>query len=287
MIAIFRRELIGYFICLTGYIFAAFSLLFAGIYTMAINLKGGYANFEFVLSNMAFVFLIIVPILTMRVMAEEKRQKTDQLLYSLPLGMGKIVLGKYLAMLPVIAAPLCVMGLYPLLLGSFGNVSYLLCYGALLAFFLLGATLAAIGLFISSLTESQAASAGLCFAAMLLLYFMDDLSGYVSAGAAGSYIALALLVLAIGAVLWFLTKNAVFAAGLSLLGEAGLLLWYKLKSDAFAGLFPKFMKALSPFARFSGFVNGTFDLTAVVYFLSVLGVFLFLTVQAMEKRRWS
>ena len=85
MKAIFRRELSGYFKSLTGYIFAAFSLLFAGIYTMAINLKGGYANFEFVLSNMGFVFLIVVPILTMRVMAEEKRQKTDQLLYSLPL----------------------------------------------------------------------------------------------------------------------------------------------------------------------------------------------------------
>ncbi|MEA5040124.1 MAG: ABC transporter permease subunit [Clostridiaceae bacterium] len=287
MKAIFRRELNSYFKGLTGYIFAAFSLLFAGIYTMAINLKGGYANFEYVLSNMAFVFLIIIPILTMRVLAEEKRQKTDQLLYALPLGMGRVVLGKYFAMLPVIAAPLCVMALYPLLLGTFGDVSYLLCYGTLLAFFLLGAALAAIGMFISSLTESQVASAGLCFAAMLLLYFMSDLSGYVSQEGAGSYIALALMILAVGVVLWLLTKNSVFSAGLTLLGEGGLLLGYKLSSDAFAGLFPQFMKALSPFERFSGFVDGTFDLTGVVYFLSVIGVFLFLTVQSMEKRRWS
>ena len=131
------------------------------------------------------------------------------------------------------------MALYPLLLGSFGDVSYLLCYGALLAFFLLGAALAAIGLFISALTESQAASAGLCFAAMLLLYFMADLSGYVSTGAAGSYIALALLVLAVGAVLWLLTKNAVFAAGLSLLGEAGPAALVQTKLRCLRGIVPE------------------------------------------------
>lgn len=286
MRAVFRRELQSYYRSLTGYIFAAFSLLFAGIYTMAINLKGGYANFEFVLNNMAFVFLIVIPILTMRVLAEEKRQKTDQLLYALPLGMGSVVMGKYLAMLPVIAAPVCAMAFYPLILGTFGSVGYLTCYGSLFAFFLLGAALAAIGMFISSLTENQAASAGLCFAAMLLIFFMADLSGFIPDSASASYIALALAVLLVALIFRVLTKNPVFSGGAALLGEAGLLLWYRLSPDGFAGLFPKIMEALSPFERFATFINGTFDLTAVIYFLSVIGVFLFLTVQSMEKRRW-
>ena len=254
---------------------------------MAINLKGGYANFEYVLSNMAFVFLLCIPILTMRVLAEERRQKTDQLLYSLPLGMGRVVAGKYLAMLPVIAAPLLVMGLYPLMLSAYGAVALRLAYGTLLAFFLLGAALAAIGMFVSALTESQAASAGLCFAVMLLLYFMGDLASYIPQTAVGSYLALAVLILAVGAILYLLTRNPVFSLGLTLFGEGGLLLWYKLKPAAFEGLFPGLMQRLSPFERFSSFVDGTFDLTGVVYFLSVIEVFLFLTVQAMEKRRWS
>ena len=84
MKAVFRHELSSYFTGMTGYVFGAFLLLFAGIYTMAVNLNAGLSNFEYVLSNLSFIFLIIVPILTMRVIAEERRQRTDQLLYSLP-----------------------------------------------------------------------------------------------------------------------------------------------------------------------------------------------------------
>lgn len=94
MKAVFRHELSSYFTNLTGYVFGAFLLLFAGIFTMVYNLKSALTNFEYVLGNMSFVFLVIVPILTMRVLAEERRQKTDQLLYSLPLTMTKVVLGK-------------------------------------------------------------------------------------------------------------------------------------------------------------------------------------------------
>lgn len=105
MRAVFRHEVSSYFTNVTGYVFGAFLLLFAGIYTMAYNLRSGYTNFEYVLGSMSFVFLVIVPILTMKVIAEEKRQKTDQLLYSLPLSMTRVVLGKYLALLVVFAVP--------------------------------------------------------------------------------------------------------------------------------------------------------------------------------------
>ena len=104
MTAVLRHELSSYFTNVTGYVFGAFLLLFAGIYTMVINLQSASPYFEYVLMNMDFIFLIIVPILTMRVIAEERRQKTDQLLYSLPLTMTQVALGKYLAMLVMFLA---------------------------------------------------------------------------------------------------------------------------------------------------------------------------------------
>ncbi|MGN0163466.1 MAG: ABC transporter permease, partial [Candidatus Ornithomonoglobus sp.] len=115
MRAIFKRELHAMFTSITGYIFCAFILLFAGIYMTVINLKQGYANFEYVLGNMGFIFLIAIPILTMRSVAEERRQKTDALLYSLPVSMTRVVAGKFLAMLAVLFIPLFIIGFYPLI----------------------------------------------------------------------------------------------------------------------------------------------------------------------------
>ena len=122
MSAVYRRELRASFTGMTAYVFIAFLLLFAGIYTMAYNLSNAYPNFEYVLQSMSIIFLIAIPILTMRVIAEERRQKTDQLLYALPIGMTRVVLGKYLAMITVVAIPCAIMGAYPLILRSFGNV---------------------------------------------------------------------------------------------------------------------------------------------------------------------
>lgn len=171
MKAIFRRELSSYFTGLSGYVFGAFLLLFAGIYTMAYNIRAAVSNFEYVLSSMSFIFLVIVPILTMRVFAEEKRQKTDQLLYSLPLTMTEVVMGKYLAMLVMFLIPLCIIGIYPAVLSHFGKVNLAAAYGALVGFFFLGAALLAVGAFISSVTDSQGVAAGavLCGAARELL----------------------------------------------------------------------------------------------------------------------
>ena len=170
MTAVFRREMGAYFHGVTGYLFMAFVLVFAGIYTMVYNLSGLYANFEYVLDAISFIYLIAVPVLTMRSVAEEKRQRTDQLLYSLPIRLVDVVAGKYLAMLVVLAAPTAVMGLYPLLLSRFGSVYLPTAYASLLAFFLLGAALLAIGLFISSVSESQVGSAVVCLATMPVSY---------------------------------------------------------------------------------------------------------------------
>lgn len=287
MMAVFQREINAYFKGIMGYLFAAFLLVFAGIYTMAYNLSGYYANFEYVLSSISFIYLIAVPILTMRSVAEEKRQKTDQLLYSLPIRLSDVILGKYLAMLVVLAAPTVVMGLYPLVLARFGDVSFGMAYGTLLAFFLLGACLMSIGLFVSSVTESQIAAAVITLVVTLILYFLSALSSFVSSAASASLLALCIGVVIFAIILYLLAKNPIVSFLAALLGIGGLYLWYGNDSAAFAGLFGKIMNQFSVFDRFYTFVDGVFDMTAVVYYVSIACVFLFLSVQAMEKRRWS
>ena len=287
MTAVFRHELSSYFKSVSGYVFGAFLLLFAGIYTTDINLNAGLTNFEYVLDYMCIIFLIIVPILTMRVVAEERRQRTDQLLYSLPLTMTEVVLGKYGALLVVFLAPMAVIGVYPLILSAFGNVYLPATYSAWLGFFLLGAALLAIGMFISSLTESQAVAAGLCFLVMLVNYFITSLAGFISTTAFASFAAFTVVILALAGIVWFMTRSGLASGVLALVLEAVLLFFYAGDTSAFEGFFPEVMENLSLFDQFYQFVNGVFDLRAVVYLLSVSGLFLFLTVQSLEKRRWS
>ena len=287
MTAVLRHELSSYFTNVTGYVFGAFLLLFAGIYTMVINLQSASPYFEYVLMNMDFIFLIIVPILTMRVIAEERRQKTDQLLYSLPLTMTQVALGKYLAMLVIFLIPVAVIGVYPLVLTAFGAVYLPAAYGALTGFFFLGASLIAIGMFISSLTESQAVAAGLCFVVMLLNYFISSLASYVPSTAFASFLCVAVCILVLGLIFRLLTRSGFAALVLTIVLEGGLVAAYTSRSADFQGLFPNLMEQLSLFDRFYEFVNGTFDLTAIVYYLTVIAVFVFLTVQSLEKRRWS
>ena len=186
MTAILKREIGFYYKNITGWMLSSFLLIFAGIYCMAYNLSGYYAKFEYVLSAISFIYLIAVPIISMRTLAEEKRQKTDQLLYSLPMRLSSIVIGKYLGMLVVLAMPVLIMALYPLILSQFGSIHYASAYSALFAFFLLGACLLSIGLFISSVTESQVAAAVITLVTMLLLYFMNGLASYLSTEASAS-----------------------------------------------------------------------------------------------------
>ena len=287
MIAIYKKELRTSFTGMAAYVFIAFVLVFAGIYTMLYNLSNGYPNFEYVLQSMSIIFLIAIPILTMRSIAEERRQHTDQLLYALPLGMTRIVLGKYLAILTVVAVPCVIMGFYPLLLSQYGQVSFATAFGALIGFFLLSAALAAIGLLISALTENQAVAAGLCFVVMMLLYFMNNLTSFVSDTAAASLAALMIVVLVIAALVLLFTKSTPLAGLVAVIGCGGLLGCFAVASDRFEGLFDKIMESLSVFERFYTFIDGVFDLTGVLYFLSIIAVALFLTVQTMEKRRWS
>ncbi len=289
MTAVYERELDSQLNGLTGYVYGAIMLLFAGIYVMAFNLEGS-PDFTSVLYSMKWIALITIPLLTMRSVAEERHQKTDQLLYSLPLGMTKIVLGKYLALVTVMAMPLAVMALYPLALNAAataGHVALRSAYGALIGYFFLGMALTAIGLFISSLMENVGLAAGACFLVMLVLHFLAPLARFISSSGLVSLIAFTVIVLIVGLLFWRVTKNGMFALVLSLVLEGGLGACYALWPDGFSGLFGQVVEQLAVFDRFDNFTYDIFDLRAIVYFLSVTGVFLFLTVQVMERRRWA
>lgn len=287
MIAIFKHELKNYFQSLTAYVFGAFLLVFVGIGAMLYNLSAAVSNFEFVLSFSSLIFVIIVPILTMRVIAEERKQKTDQLLYSLPLSTTKVILGKYFALLVVYLIPLCVIATYPLIFSQYGDVYLPTSYGSMFAFFLMGASLIALGVFISSLTENQGFAAGIGIAAILLNYFSVSLAEYVSATALGSAFTIFILAALLGFVIHHLTKNDTLAYGISLTLMALTTVMYFIDESNFEGLLPDIMKKLSLFDRLDTFVNGVFDMTAIVYFLSVIVFFLFLSVQSLEKRRYN
>ena len=289
MTAVYERELDSQLNGLTGYVYGAIMLLFAGIYVMAFNLEGS-PDFTSVLYSMKWIALITIPLLTMRSIAEERHQKTDQLLYSLPLGMTKIVVGKYLALVTVMAMPLAVMALYPLALNAAataGHVALKSAYGALIGYFFLGMALTAIGLFISSLMENVGLAAGACFLVMLVLHFLSPLARFISSSGLVSLIAFTVIVLIVGLLFWRVTKNGVFALVLSLVLGGGLGACYALWPDRFSGLFGQVVEQLAVFDRFDNFTYDIFDLRAIVYFLSVTGVFLFLTVQVMERRRWA
>ena len=272
---------------LTAYVFGAFLLAVIGIGAMFYNLEAAVSNFEFVLSFASIIFMVIVPILTMRTLAEERRQRTDQLLYSLPITTTQVVLGKYLALLVVYLIPLAVISLYPLLFSQFGDVYLPTSYGSLFAFFLMGAALLAVGMFLSSLTDNQGFAAGIGVAAILLNYYSVSLAEYTSSTAMGSLIALYVIALLLGVVIHNLTRNENLAYGVTLVLIAALSVAYFVNSSAFEGLLPDIMTKLSLFRQFNSFVNGAFDLTAIVYYVSVMGFFLFLSVQSMEKRRYN
>lgn len=272
---------------ISAYLFCAFLLVFVGIGAMMYNIQSAVANFEYVLEFVCIGLTVIIPVLTMRSIAEEKRQKTDQLLYSLPLTAVDIVMGKYLAMLVMYLVPLLIVAIYPLIFAQYGEVYLLTAYGSLFAFFMLGAALIAVGMFISSLTDNQGFAAGISIALFLFNYFSVTLAENVSSTSFGAAIAVGLLALVLGVIVYHLTRSVAiaYAVGIGILAAACVAIY--IDPSSLAELLPSLMKTLSLFSRFYVFVNGIFDMTSVVFYLSVIVFFLLLTVQSLEKRRYN
>ena len=270
-----------------GYIFGAFLLLFGGIFFYFTNLRGGYPQFEYSLQTTSFIFLLIVPVVTMKCISEEKHQRTDQLLYSLPISTTEVVLGKFAALYTVFLIPMAIMCIYPPILGIFGEVNYAATYSCMFGFLMLGGALLSIGLFISSLTESQVIAAVVSFGTVLLCYFMTSLSGAMPTDAWASVVAFTVVCVLIGLCVYVLCKDWWIAGSFALAGEVIVVGVYSFKSELFEGLFPSVIEKLSVYDIYYSFSIGTFDISAVVYYLSIMAVCLFLTVQSLERKRYN
>lgn len=287
MTAIYKRELRSYLTSMIGYLFIFFILLLTGIYFSAYQLDAAYPKFEYTLSTLTFVFLISIPILTMKVLAEERKQKTDQLLLTAPVSVGKIVMGKYLALITVFAIPMAIICLYPLVMSKFGTVSLGTAYTAILGFFLLGCANLAVGVFVSSLTESQVIAAVLTFVLLFAFYMMNGISSFFSEGALSTCITFGLLILAAAIIIYTMIKNFLISAVICVAGEAALAIMYAVNSSFFAGGIQKILQIFNISGHFDTFANSIFDIKGIVYFLSVIAVCMFLTTQSIVKRRWN
>lgn len=287
MKAIYKRELASYFKSMIGYVFMFFVFFIVGIYFRAYNLAYAYPTVAATLSSITFLFLVAIPILTMRVLSEERKQKTDQLLLTAPVSIRNIVCGKYLALGTVYAIPMAIISLYPLILRSFGKISYAQNYTAILGFFLLGLTNIAIGMFISSLTENQIIAAVLTFIAMFVCYMITALESLFTDTAKASFGVTVVLCLVFAVFLYFMTKSYVVAGLVGVVLEIVAVFVYVMKASLYEGFVTSIMEIFNLDGRFQSFVGGTIDLKAIFYFLSVIFVFVFLTIQSVNKRRWS
>lgn len=287
MAAVLKHEIHLMFSGFSAYVYGAFLTFAIAIYMMYYNLVIGYADFEYALAGASFAFIVIIPLITMRTFSEEKKQKTDQLLYSLPITSFDIVAGKFLAVLLTAVLPLCITVFYPFVLKNYGNVYLPAVFGTYLGFILLEAALVSIGIFISSLTESQAMAAGICFAAMIFNYYMVTLAQYAASSAYGSLVAILIAEFILAMLIRYMTGNDIIAFFAGLAAMLATSAVYILDSSLFDGLFPTLLENVSLYERFYQFVDGIFDYTYVIYFLSVIIFFLFLTTQSMEKRRYN
>lgn len=180
MLAIYKRELKAFFQSVIGWLFIAATLFLAGIYFYAINVASGYSSVAYTVNNALFIYLFTVPILTMRILTEEKKQRIDQLTFTAPVSIGKIVIGKYLSMATILCIPVLAIATYPLILSRFGNVAMLENYIAILGYFLYGLASIALCLLFSSFTESQVIAAIVSFAVMFITYMMAAISSMLT-----------------------------------------------------------------------------------------------------------
>lgn len=241
MRAIYKRELRSYFCSFTGWLFVAVNLFVMGLYFIVYNMLMGYPTIAYVLQSIVFTFIVTIPILTMRTLSEERKNKTDQLILTAPVSVGKIVLGKYLALATVLFLPTAFMGILPLFLMQGGDFRLGVSYASLLGFFLYGCLALAVGLFLSSLTESVVIAAVLSFGALFLGYIMPGIS--------------------------------------NLLTSTG--------TSPVTTVLGKILSCFDMVSRFDTLSSGYFELEAVVYYLTAIGLALFCTAQTIQKRRYN
>lgn len=176
MKAIFKRELSAYFRSAIGYVFLTVFCLISGFMFVFVNLANSYSDMQSLFSFLMVAMVLLIPVLSMRLLSEEQKQKTDQALLTAPVSLTGIVVGKFLAAFTIFGIGLAVTALYALIMSFFGTVQWLVFLGDFIGMLLLGAAFIAISTFISSLTESQVIAAIGSVVLLLFLYLLTLLS---------------------------------------------------------------------------------------------------------------
>lgn len=236
MIAIYKKELKSYFTSVVACLFIAITTLIEGGFFVMYNLTYGTPYIIYPISNALLIMVFTMPILTMKVLAEERRQKTDQLILTAPVSVGKVVVGKYLALATIYMIPVLITCTYPLILRVFGEIPLRMAYTEIFGMLLYGLALIAIGMFLSSITESQVIAAIVSIVVMFIGYMMESVTTMIS------------------------TEGNILT---TILGCFDLL---------------------SPVGEF---LNGMFNIPSIIYYVSMIFLFLFLTTQSIQKRKWS
>ena len=287
MLAILRKELKTYFLTPTGWIFLAVFMLISGILfatQLVFQQSSQYAMF---LSSLIFIFLLVVPLLTMRIFTDEKRFRTDQLLLTGPTSLSGIVLGKYFAALAVFLITIIITFIYPLMLSFHGSLEWAVIVGTYFGFILVGAAFIAVGVFISGAAEGVVGAAVLTFCALIITFIIDLLRPNMPSTETAGLVWISILAALPIIRLYTAGKNWRITAAVVLTAAAVLVLFWFVRRDVYSGLIAKSLGWLSLTRRFSSFAVGILKLDSIVYYLSFSVFFLFLSVQTLEKRRWN
>lgn len=286
MLAIFKRELKMYFLSPIGYVFLSIFLLLTGIFFSFGSLQSANPDFTSFLSSILFLFLLVVPILTMRLFTDEKRMKTDQLLLTSPVKVTGIVFGKYLAAVVFFLIALAVTGLYTIVIIRHGTLQVAQTLGGYFGFILIGACFISIGLFVSSTTDNQVVSAILTFFSMLFLWLLDSLRQALPADVFWGLGFICLLAFGLGFWIYISTKNwpiTMIYGGAALIA---IVLTFILSKNLYVGVIGRIFDWFSLKKRYNSFSLGILKITDVVYYLTFAGFFVHLTIRGIENQRW-
>ncbi len=286
MPAIIKKELKTYFNTITGYGFLGFFVLITGYFFVSQNITAANANYNETLAGSMIMFLILVPVLTMRLFAEEARQKTDQLLYAAPINVTDIVAGKFIAASFLFLLGIVITLIFPFMLSRSGELAWGMTFVGILGYFMMGMCLISVGIFISVLTDNQIVAAAATFAAIFLLLMMDNISSAVPITVASSLIFVGLAITAVALTVYSSTKNALAALIFALIGFVIMAAVYFSDPNIYDGVIVKVLSWFSVLSRFENFYMGVLSVSDVVYYITFTCAFLYLTVNVIEKRRW-
>jgi len=287
MLAIFKREFKAYFLTPIGYLYMGLFLLLAGVFFFFDNLMSGRSQFSGFLGSILMIYIFAIPLLTMRLFSEEKRQKTDQLLLTSPVSITGIVCGKFLAALAVYCATLIFTVAYAVVISIYGDLEALETFGSYIGFLFLGASYIAVGIFISASTENQLTAGLLGFFVLMFIWLIDPVSQMIPSDTRTGVISAVVLLAALLLFIFLNTKNWIIVLGVAVLGALAIGGFYLFRPGVYFGFISKFLGWFSLNRRYQSFTMGLLKFDSLLYYASFSGFFLFLTIRLIEKRRWN